>query len=95
MNFLEIARKVGFWTMDALGGAPVKAELSVMEEANSSGPQGKSFEGRKELIDLLNHAVKTTPFYSSYDPGCFSSFPVITKATIKERYDDFVSDAFE
>lgn len=81
--------------MDAWGGAPVKTELSALEEVNSSGPQEKNFENRKELVDLLKHAVKTTRFYSSFDSGSFFSFPVITKATIKESYDNFVSDAFE
>ncbi|MSS26188.1 MULTISPECIES: phenylacetate--CoA ligase family protein [unclassified Collinsella] len=94
MSFLEMGRRACFWAMDAVKGSPVKKELEILENLNSQ-VQDDDFENRTDVKKLLEHAVSTTDFYSHFDATDLSSFPLITKATLKENYEQFLSSSFD
>ena len=81
--FGDWIRRFGFWTLDFLRGGDIRRnykEIKFCLENKNLNTQ--------QLSKLLNHAVSTTEFYKSYDPKDITDFPIITKAEIKNNWDE-------
>jgi len=94
MSFLEEARWKGFFALDALkGGKALKAYRS-MDEAYRYGTSRHDTE--KKLRAIIGEAVKNTGFYSKFPAdAALEDLPVVNKDIYRERYDEFLSKAYE
>ncbi len=96
MTFLETVRNKSFWFLDAIRGNPIgkhyKEIKTVLADYNSD--EAQAIIGNN-LSSLINHAASTTPFYKDYEGITeINKFPIISKITVKERYEDFKSSTF-
>lgn len=84
--FGDWIRRTGFWALDFLRGGKIRKnynEIKACLECKDINTQ--------QLSKLLQHAVASTEFYKSCDPNDISSFPVISKAHIKNNWDEMYS----
>lgn len=94
---LQNFRKCLFWSLDVLRGSKVKTHYRDIQNSIENFSSVESRNRRAESMQkLLNHAVKTTPYYRQFDGfGTIEDFPVINKNSIRNEYDDFRSSVFE
>lgn len=84
--FGDWIRRCGFWTLDFLRGGDIRRNYKDIrlclknKEINT-----------EQLSKLLKHAVSTTEFCKNFSPDDINSFPVITKAEIKSKWDEMYS----
>lgn len=97
MNLSEIARNKAYWMLDAIKGHKVRNYLDVISKYNSGAKSKKEIEiyQKKCICELLNHCVKTVPYYQKMDTLELEEWPVITKSTIKENRQAFISQNYE
>jgi len=88
--FSDWIRRKGFWILDAIRGGEIRKNYSEISKLMKDGMLNK-----RQLDNLLLHAVNTTSFYSNYSPDSFYSFPVITKNDIKEKWDLMYSSVYK
>lgn len=82
-------RKIGFNLISKINRTPVKqfiSEFSLSEQEKLALVKGR-------LKDILDIARTHTLFYSNYQD--FYDFPVISKATLREEYNSFLSDKID
>jgi phenylacetate-CoA ligase len=94
MTALESIRGIIYWSNDIITGNLLRKHLREIYQyyQNYKIHPGES---EQRVDSLLNHAVRTVPFYSHYaDRQSLADFPIITKQQIKERYNDFISNAY-
>ena len=96
MTFLETVRNKSFWFLDAIRGNPIgkhyKEIKTVLADYNSDEAQAII---NNNLSSLIDHAASTTPFYKDYKGiSDINKFPIISKITVKEQYEDFKSSTF-
>lgn len=75
------AREKGFWSIDRLlrDGAVAKEVARVKQSQRTPFA-----DLQRELVDVLDFAVREVPFYADCDPrGGLASFPVINKSTVR------------
>jgi phenylacetate-CoA ligase len=92
MNLSTDARNRAFWAVDRLKGSPVRRSLRDVEAilaAPRSAPV-QAFLDRR-LRRLLVHAAATVPHLAGCDPDRLGSFPVVTKAVMRDGGEDFLS----
>lgn len=96
MTLLSYLRRNIFWGLDFIKGRPIKNHYNEIEQILGNTNSQKSNEKQKKLlIDILNHAVNSTPFYSSIKSfSSLQDFPVINKNLIQENFDSFKSTTF-
>lgn len=81
-------RRCFFWLIDFLKGRPIRKHyLDIKKIMHEEG----RFSQLKYLNSLLFHAKSTVPYYAGLSCNTISDFPVITKAIIKDNYEDFNS----
>lgn len=93
---LNFARHKFFWLLDSLKGGRIKNQLKEIK-LGIEQPNSEKAKQLKEahLKSLINHAVKTTPFYKAYSETTnLSDFPVIRKTIIQENFKNFQSSEF-
>lgn len=95
MEFDGILRRNLFWINDGIyNKSLIKKQYDELmhtfkEENNQSNVWLKR---RKNLVD---HAVKTTKFYSAFERKAFEEFPIINKRICLENYNDFISEIYK
>lgn len=93
MGLLNSFRNKLFWTVDFLKGGQIwkhYKEIKLISENYHSNTSRQLRE--RNLSDLLNHAVTTTPFYKGIkDASSIESFPVIDKGIIRNNFEEFKS----
>lgn len=96
-KFLVKLREVAFWQIDALKGGSVKSaydEIKKIDELDSDDNFIKSHQ-QDQLAKLVEHAVKTTQFYSKFEKDTkLSDLPIINKNLIRENQEKFVSSKY-
>lgn len=93
---LQSIRRKLFWILDTLKGGKIRSHYidisSVMANPYSVESNNRRF---KYLDELLNHAVKSTSFYSKMsDSNDLEDFMVIDKNIIRQHYKDFQSSLY-
>ncbi|BAO77620.1 hypothetical protein [Winogradskyella sp. PG-2] len=94
---LNKIRNKSFWTIDGIKGGNVKTHFEEIKFSINNANSSKA----KQIKDLhikrlLEHSVKTTPFYSKLnDANKISDFPVIRKTTIQNDFEAFQSYEFK
>ena len=94
---LNRIRNKFFWLLDSLKGGHIKNQLREIElcldKPNSN--EAKKIQSA-HLNTLLNHAVKTTPYYKSINnTDDILAFPVVRKTTIQDNFELFQSNTFK
>lgn len=96
---LEHIRKSAFWVLDALQGGGVRKHFNELKIVQANPNSTKSLEIRtKNLNKVLEHAVKTVPFYSKEVNGAdlnIKNFPIIDKQLIRDNFESFRSSSFK
>lgn len=94
MNIFEGLRYVGFWGIDLLKGSPVAKNIKELTDFTNYPHCIKEISNER-LEDIIKHACKTTNFYKNYQNyDALNKFPVITKNSIRENYNDFLSNKY-
>ena len=92
---LNFRNKV-FWILDALKGGNIHKHYKdlgvILEDYNSDNSKNLR---KNHLNNLLDHAVKTVPFYKDIAvKNNLEAFPVVNKLIIKDNYDAFKSSSY-
>jgi phenylacetate-CoA ligase len=87
-----------FWFIDSIRGGQIKLyfnDIVAWEKVNINDKL-LDIEHKKRLDSLLSHAIKTTKYYSKFSTNnSISYYPVVTKQTILNDTDSFLSSAFK
>ena len=95
MRISELLRNITFWSLDFIKGSKIKKHFDDLKLSFADIESGRK-KAEQRLTGILDHAVKTTPFYKKYAGfENLKDFPVIQKNTIKENYDAFLSDIYD
>lgn len=94
---LEFLRRKVFWSLDFLKGGGFKKNYNDVKFINENFSSENSINKRNQYLgDVLNHAIKTTQFYSKYSINTpLDRFPVVNKNTIRDNFKDFQSSQFK
>lgn len=87
-----------YWFIDNIKGKKVSNHLKDINEILNNPNSIHAIKIRKtHLENLLNHAVKTTPFYKSLKNTSLElfNFPVIKKTLIQNNFDQFQSHSYK
>ncbi len=88
-------RRIAYWGFDFLKGSPVRRHLQELKDAFRD-PDATLALNRQRVRALIDHACNTTDYYRQFlGAKELSEFPILQKRTIKERYDEFLSSAYE
>ena len=80
-----------FWIRDFLQGGKVHKAYKDIENSY----YGRKDNTKQNIQNLLEHAKKTTEFYSKYNTDSLEQFPVINKKTIVENYNQIISTDYK
>lgn len=97
MKLLEIARGSAFWLMDFLKGGKVKSALITLRNCEDGGwseEQVKNYQ-EKQLHNLLDHAKKTVPFYSTQSNLVLENWPVVNKSILRRNGSSALSSKYK
>ncbi|MBS9462211.1 phenylacetate--CoA ligase family protein [Flagellimonas sp. 389] len=96
MGIFEFARKYLFWTVDFLNGGGIRKHyMDIRFVHENFASENARRRKKKSLQNLLDHTIKTVPFYQGLKlPVSLSDFPIIDKALVRDNYDLFRSQAF-
>lgn len=92
---LEYLRRIGFWSLDFLRGGKVWGHKKDIEFIIENFHTETSKKLRENYLDnLLNHALRTVPFYKNMDNnGSLNNFPVLNKFALRKNFDALQSNA--
>lgn len=85
----ERVRSVGFWTLDALKGSPIRKRASELDKIKK-GHRGNA----KALETLLRHAIDTVPYYKDIKKPDIALFPVVSKNEYRADFEAFRSTEY-
>nr|WP_299067399.1 CoF synthetase [uncultured Allomuricauda sp.] len=97
LKILEQVRKIAFWSLDALKGGNVRRHYKEIEWVQNNPSSDKSKQITTDnLSELLEHAVKTVPFYFdvSAEKIALEKFPVVNKQTVRDQFELFRSQPY-
>lgn len=94
---LNFTRHQFFWLLDSLKNGQIKNQLKEIEFCVEHPKSDKAIQIKEDYLSrLLDHAVKTTPYYKALsDVNTISDFPVIRKTTIQDNFELFKSSEFK
>ncbi|WP_222983926.1 CoF synthetase [Flagellimonas meishanensis] len=95
---LEKLRKGAFWTLDWLKGARVWKHYREITYIQGNPLSQRATAIRQEhLSKILDHAVRTVPFYSALAARKMdlAKFPIVDKQLIRENFEAFRSDSYK
>lgn len=79
-----------FWISDFFKGGKIRKAYKDIEKCYYNGNE----HIEKDISNLLEHAKKTTKFYSKYAGNKIQEFPVMNKRLIIDNYDDIKSSDY-
>lgn len=82
-------RKLGYGLVSKMKGTPVNEFIKEFELSQEK----KESLASKRLNHIVDLAKKNTNFYSNYKS--FQDFPIISKQTLRENYEDFLSSKID
>jgi len=84
--FSDWIRRKAFWALDCLRGNAIKKEYDNIKNYYNGYNNNQD-----ALLQLLNHAKTTVPYYRNIKDADLICFPVLTKTDIKKNYEKFQS----
>lgn len=97
MTFLEFCRNKAYWAMDTLRGGKVREALTLLEQIEGGSMSEEQVEQYQQikLRKLLKNTMKTVPFYATVSSFSLNDWPVVNKASIKNKQEAFFSSLFD
>lgn len=97
MTFLEFCRNRLYWLLDSMRGGYVKKYYADLQKYCSPNADRQEIaKYHKDVIsELLSRTRKNVPYYSAMSEMELSSWPVISKITIKDNKEDFLSKEYK
>ena len=89
MTVGSAARRTAFWALDAVRGKPIRGHL---EDIRSS--MDGTTEAPERLEALLDHARRTTPFYTDVESSRLDAFPILTRPVLQRQPEALHSNAY-
>ncbi len=83
-----------FWTLDLLKGSAVRRHMNDLRNILNRTSEDYERKPKVYLDQILQHAVKTVPYYSKLDSISIEDFPVVNKNVIRDHFDAFKSDSY-
>lgn len=84
-------RRTAFWTLDGLRGGNITKEYKDVKRIMTL-PFLEQREIQNEYLKkIIEHAEKTTPYYSEFKSLDITDMPVVNKSIIKENFEAFQS----
>ncbi|NLY35694.1 MAG: phenylacetate--CoA ligase family protein [Tissierellia bacterium] len=91
----EKIRKIGFWSLDFVKGARIRAHYKDIKNIIES-PSDSEDPTEEYLFNLLDHAVETSQYYCRYKGyKSLEDFPIIDKNMIKANEDKIMSEKYK
>jgi phenylacetate-CoA ligase len=95
MTHSEKLRQTLFWFVDSVKGGYIGNYIRELELFDNKAIDYESVP-RKRLDGLLDHAIRTVPFYASYRKwNSLYDYPIINKKILKNNFNDFLSSAYK
>lgn len=96
MTFLELCRNRAYWVMDSIKGSHVRKYYTDLQKycCANADHQELAQHHAEAISELLSRTKKNVPYYSSMSGTELASWPVISKATIKDNKADFLSKEY-
>jgi len=93
---INLVRNKSFWLLDGFKGGRIKDQLKEIEVCLRNPNSNKAQQIKSAHLErLLNHAIKTTPYYKTVNNSTnILDFPVISKTTIQNNFELFQSSEF-
>ena len=93
MKLSQILRRNAFWFYDLLRGYDIRNHYRDVKKLNEHPQSEFSIKKRSQYLNnILDHAVKTSKFYSNYSEyDSIHDFPIINKNMIRDHFDDLKS----
>ncbi|GGW44475.1 phenylacetate--CoA ligase family protein [Arenibacter certesii] len=91
-------RYIIFWLVDYLKGAKVRKHYNSLKRINEDHGSASSVSEREQyLSEMLNHCIKTVPFYRNLGIADVNidQFPITNKNLIKKNPDAFLSESYK
>jgi len=94
-NSLEVLRNRIFWIVDSIKKNSVKNHYNDIKFINENFTSKESKRRRREALQkLLNHTIKTVPYYKEIEGKELTKFSVVNKNVIRNNFKKFQSDLF-
>ncbi|WP_072765868.1 phenylacetate--CoA ligase family protein [Arenibacter nanhaiticus] len=88
-------RRIGFWTIDTIKGGNIRRHYQEVSEIMQNPFSERAVDKRNRLLEeLLDHSIRTVPFYSKYEQVNFTRLPIIGKDLVQNNFDSFKSNKF-
>ncbi len=96
MKNSELIRSKAFWLIDNLTRGKKRKHYNEIKFLIENPTSYKAIDQKKEILkNLLEHAIKTTSFYSSFNiENRIEKFPIINKNIIRDNFENFQSQEF-
>ena len=89
----ERARWFGFWLLDRKNGGVIRKAYDEIRYAYRNGTSVAETE--EKIAKLIDHARRTTKFYSNIPEGAgLNDMPIVNKDTYRADYDAFLSSEY-
>ncbi|RLD28043.1 MAG: CoF synthetase [Bacteroidetes bacterium] len=97
MQILNYLRNLFFWTNDIIKSGRINLHFKEVNLILKEPASATSLEIRqRNLINVLTHAINTTPFYKLYKNGKeITDFPIIRKTDIQNNFEQFQSKLYK
>jgi phenylacetate-coenzyme A ligase PaaK-like adenylate-forming protein len=97
MQILNYLRNRFFWANDILKNGRINFHFKEVNLVLKEPTSTTSLEIRqRNLVNVLTHAINTTPFYKLYkEAKLITDFPVIKKTDIQDNFEQFQSELYK
>ena len=85
----SLIRRVVFWVVDFFNGSIVRKKYNDISKSFN-----KDYDNCVALSRILEHAIKTVPYYLGETAVNIKKFPVLSKLNYKGNYEGFQSSSF-
>lgn len=87
-------RRVAFWSLDALKGNRISKEYKDIKKIMALPYVEQKQIQNDYLKKIIEHAEKSTVYYSKFNSTDITDMPVVNKSIIKEHFEDFQSSKY-
>lgn len=88
--FGDWIRRTGFWTLDFARGGKIRNNYLDIKRRMADGSCNE-----EQLYKLMNHTLRTVPFYHDVQAKKLEEFPIIDKNILKSNWKDMHSSKYK
>lgn len=95
MSLGSSVRRFGFWAADRVKGGPIRQQHEDVKSRMASVSEASDDWSDERLQGLIDHATRTTQFYSGIDGRDLQALPVVTRSAYKDQFNEFQSSRYK